>query len=127
MIKQFGSANGWQDAMTRRWIGRLQTNPEGARVAVLDGQVRISMVRAALAAAAVVRQQVVLVDCEHEVRGARLRGERGQPELANRDMAAWAAYLRGQADALGLPIIDTSSASVTASMEALAELVLAVG
>jgi len=35
-------------------------------------------------------------------------------------MGAWAAYLRGQADALGLPIIDTSMLSVD---QALARLV----
>jgi hypothetical protein len=31
-------------------------------------------------------------------------------------MDAWAAYLRGQADALGLPIIDTTRASPEAGV-----------
>lgn len=33
---------------------------------------------------------------------------RGQPELATPDMDCFAAYMRGQADALDLPIIDTT-------------------
>ena len=32
----------------------------------------------------------------------------GGPELITSEMAAWAAYLRGQADALALPIVDKS-------------------
>jgi len=57
---------------------------------------------------------VVLLDCSPEVRAARLRGPRQQPELATDRMDAWAAYLRGQADALGLDVIDTSELSVEA-------------
>ena len=48
------------------------------------------------------------MDCDYAERNARLRGPRGQPELATAQMDGWAAYLRGQADALGLPVIDTS-------------------
>jgi hypothetical protein len=40
-------------------------------------------------------------------------------------MAAWAAYLRGQADALGLPIVDTTTATVTAATDALSQWVMA--
>jgi len=52
--------------------------------------------------------RVVLADCGHDERNARLHGPRAQPELATRDMDCWAAYLRGQADALGLHVLDTS-------------------
>ena len=43
--------------------------------------------------------------------GRRL-GMRGQPDPASEDMERWAAYLRDQADALGLPTIDTSEQTV---------------
>jgi hypothetical protein len=36
-----------------------------------------------------------LIDCARGVREARLAA-RGHPELANADMHAWAAYLRGR-------------------------------
>jgi predicted ATPase len=126
MTAQFGSGASWQEAMTRRWIDQFIRNEHGARVAVLDGQVRISMVRSVLAARGV-EACIILVDCSHAVREARLRTERRQPELASRDMAAWAAYLRGQADVLNLPVLDTSTQSVGAATDALAQLVSAVG
>lgn len=50
---------------------------------------------------------------------ARLKGPRNQPELVTFDMAAWAAYQHGQADALGLPIVDTTAASIATATDAL--------
>jgi hypothetical protein len=38
-------------------------------------------------------------------------------------MDAWAAYLRGQADALGLAVVDTSSRSVEQVADGLQELI----
>jgi len=58
------------------------------------------------------------IDCTREVRKARLVA-RGQPELATDDMHAWAAYLRGQAHALGLPVIDTSGLGIEQATDAL--------
>jgi DNA-binding MarR family transcriptional regulator len=64
----------------------------------------------------VVRGRVVLVDCAYAERNARLRGPRGQPELATPDMDCFAAYMRGQADALGLPVLDTTGRPVAACL-----------
>ena len=60
--------------------------------------------------------EILLVDCSHTVREARLRNERGPPELASLDMAVWAGYLRGQGDALALPRLDTSEISAAAAV-----------
>ncbi|HEX6748167.1 MAG TPA: hypothetical protein VF092_12805 [Longimicrobium sp.] len=108
MVRRFGSGDGWQSAMTAEWIARLLRNDDGVRVAVLDGQVRASMARDHLVRLGARRWQIALADCGHAERNARLHGPRCQPELATRDMDCWAAYLRGQADALALPVIDTS-------------------
>jgi hypothetical protein len=116
MIREYGSGEEWQRAMTERWVRRLADETPPGSLAVLDGQVRPSFVVDALAATPVPVAEILLIDCDHGVREARLRGERGQPELATAEMAAWAAYLRGQADALGLPRLDTSSASVEESL-----------
>jgi hypothetical protein len=43
----------------------------------------------------------------------RRDGGGGQPELASARMDNWAAYLRGQADALNVPNIDTGGLPVT--------------
>lgn len=123
MTREFGSPAAWQETMTRQWIARLVRPEEGGRIAVLDGQVRPSFVRTAFAEAGVTTGCVILVDCSHEVREARLRGPRNQPDLVSRDMAAWAAYLRGQADALELPVLDTTTLSIDAATDRLANLI----
>jgi hypothetical protein len=119
MRAEFGTAEAWQAATTHRWIAHLISNPDDAHVAVLDGQIRPSEARAAYAKCKVRRGEILLVDCSHEIREARLRGERSQPELASPRMTAWAAYLRGQADALDLPILDTTELTVLQAAEAL--------
>ena len=123
MERDFGGGDQSQAAMTAGWIERLMRNDDGVRVAVLDGQVRASMARDHLERLGARRWQIVLADCGHAERNARLRGPRAQPELANRDMDCWAAYLRGQADALGLHVTDTSRplAATVAELAALVE------
>ena len=93
------------------------------RIAVLDGQTRPSTVFAAARAANARRPHVVLFDCTSVVREARLRGPRAQPELATAVMDSWAAYLRGQADALGLPIVDTTTLTIAEATDRLEALV----
>ena len=118
MIRDHGSAEAWQATTTLQWVHRLVEAP--AEVAVLDGQTRPSVIRAALSSAGQPAAQIVLLDCSPEERGRRLGGARGQPELASTQMSMWAAYLRGQADAFGLPVIDTTAQSIEAVAGALA-------
>jgi hypothetical protein len=112
MIRDHGSGEGWQRAMMHTWMRRLRDSGPSVRAAVLDAQTRPSVVREAFAAAGIRRGGIVLVDCLPDVRRARLVNERGQPELATVQMDMWSAYLRGQADALGLPVLDTTGATV---------------
>ena len=112
MKRDFGSGLEWQRQATMRWIERLSKNIDGLQVAVLDGQVRPTFVMEGFESAHVARGLIVLLDCSAETRRARLRGERGQPELVTPEMDCWAAYLRGQADALRLPVLDTTSLDV---------------
>lgn len=105
----------WQERTTTEWIRRLAREP--ADIAVLDGQTRPTFALRAFAEIGV-RGSVVVFDCAREVREARLAA-RGQPELATGDMHAWAAYLCGQADALGFPVIDTSGLDIDQATDAL--------
>jgi hypothetical protein len=105
----------WPERTTHEWIARLAR--EEARVAVLDGQTKPTFALRAFADVGV-QGGVVLVDCERAVREARLVA-RGQPELVTSDMHAWGAYLRGQADALGLPVIDTTALDIEQATDAL--------
>jgi GTPase SAR1 family protein len=108
MARRFGSGERWQAAMTDQWVERLRTTTDAA-VAVLEGQTRPTFVRAALAPHPVARTAIILLDCSPAVRRERLSGQRRQPDLATSQMDSWTAYLRGEADALDLPVIDTST------------------
>ncbi|HUK82765.1 MAG TPA: hypothetical protein VLZ12_09080 [Verrucomicrobiae bacterium] len=119
MCRDFGSPEQWQALTTRRWIDRLATVADGTEVCVLDAQTRPSFVRTAAERARVAIARVVLLDATPAVRHARLTGPRRQPELCNPQMDCWAAYLRGQADALNLPVIDTTGVGIGAVADAL--------
>ncbi len=105
---RFSDGEAFQAWGLGEWLVRLMRNEDQVRVAVLDTQARPAALRDAFARHGVARAAAVLVDCHHTERNGRLRGQRGQPELANPQMDSWAAYLRTQADALGVPVIDTT-------------------
>jgi len=119
MQREWGSGERWQEEMTKRWIERLAANPDSGELAVLEGQTRPSFIQPHLAGAGIRHARILLLDCTPAVRLARLHGPRGQPELAEARMEAWAAYLRGQADALGIRVIDTSDISIEGVADAL--------
>ena len=117
MDRDYGGADSWQSWATREWLTRLAALGGRARVAVLDAQTRPNTVLEAPGAGAAWYGHVVLLDCSAAVRAARLLGPRGQPDLVTPRMDDWAAYLRGQADALRLPVIDTSTLTVAESAD----------
>ena len=121
---RFGNGERFQAWALDAWVDRLARNDDRVAVAVLDAQVRPRAARDALVRHGVARGAVVLVDCAYEERNARLRGPREQPELATAQMDGWAAYLRGQADALDIPVLDTSTATPAAGVAALREHVI---
>ena len=117
MVRDFGSGEQWQLHATKQWVDHLAA--DGCNdVAVLDGQTRPSFITAATAGTGSMCTSTVLLDCSPEVRASRL-AVRGQPELASPQMTSWAEYLRGQADALGLPVVDTSALTIADVADAL--------
>lgn len=119
LAERFGDGAAFQTWGLDQWLTRLAQNPDGVRLAVLDAQVRPSAVLDAFAAHEIIHGAVVLVECAGAERNARLRGPRGQPELATTQMDGWATYLRDQADALGLTVIDTTDASPETALSSL--------
>ncbi len=119
MERDFGGSEKWQAAATHKWVRRLAANPDATPIAVLEGQTRPSYVLEAFVQVGITLSRIVLLDCASEVRSRRIAQHRGQPELATARMDSWAAYLRGQADALGLPVIDTTRLSLLAAADAL--------
>jgi len=103
-----------QDAILAHWVKHALERP-AIELAVLETQIRPHKAQAMLQRLGIAVHRVVLVECEQAERETRLRGPRGQPELAHPKMENWAAYLRGQADALALDIINTSRVPISAS------------
>jgi hypothetical protein len=121
MEREWGSGERWQEQTTQRWIGRLAANPDRCELAVLEGQTRPSFITPHLTSAGFRHARILLLDCTPAARLARLRDSRGQPELAGERMDAWAVYLRGQADALGLRVLDTSDMTIDGVADVLEE------
>jgi hypothetical protein len=117
MVREFGSGEQWQSHATKQWVDHVVA--DGCNdVAVLDGQTRPSVVTAATAGAGSVCTSIVILDCSPDGRATRL-AVRGQPELASSQVTSWAAYLRGQAEALGLAVVDTSALTIAEVADAL--------
>lgn len=112
MEREWGSGERWQEQTTKRWIERLAANPDSCELALLEGQTRPSFIEPHLTRAGIRHARILLLDCTPAVRLTRLSGPRGQPELAGERMDAWAVYLRGQADALGIRVLDTSDMTI---------------
>src|ERR1700752_748686 len=113
--EQPGSTDRQADIL-RHWISQLSESKSEVELAVLDTQIRPHRALEVLSEAAIDYAQIVLVDCDPAKRNERLHMDRSQPELANPQMDCWAAYLRGQADALQLSIIDTSNDPIDKSL-----------
>jgi hypothetical protein len=125
MLRDFGSGEAWQAWATNQWLDRLERLDPTVRVAVLDGQTRPSFVLTSAAEHTPHNRRlgIVLLDCESSVREERLCAKRQQPELVTEQMQTWAAYLRGQADALNLAVVDTTASSIAEVADRLQEIV----
>jgi len=115
----------WQRNTISHWIKTLKgmTSP----MSILEGQMRPSWIQEILSDQSIARASILLLDCGDTVRERRLVHFRNQPELATRDMYKWAAYLRGQADALELPVLDTSELTLDDIAQQIAVRALSLG
>lgn len=112
MIADFGSGEAWQRIHTLHWMARIRTLLSGQIPVLFEGQMRIQFIEEALAAQHIESARIVLVDCDDATRRTRLHRDRGQPHLANAEMMNWARYLRAEAMARHLEILDTGQQSV---------------
>jgi predicted kinase len=117
MIAEWGSGEAWQRAMTHEWIARIGAALRMGRRVLLEGQMRLSFVVEAAAAAGIKDYILVLVDCDDATRTKRLLSDRRQENLATPAMLNWAQYLRDEATQLGCAIFDTASLSLDDCVE----------
>lgn len=117
MVRDHGSPEAWQRDKTIEWLEQLVPQAQKGRGVLFEGQMRPSFVIEAAAAARIDDYRLILIDCDDATRTHRLSAERGQPELADANMMNWAAYLRREAQASGLEILDTSHLSLRQSVD----------
>ncbi|MFA4815336.1 MAG: GNAT family N-acetyltransferase [Candidatus Gracilibacteria bacterium] len=123
MKKEFGSPSGWQEAKTYEWIDKLINEHSDEKV-FLEGQVNLQFIHNGFQKHDFKNYKIILIDCGKEEMAYRLTHKRGQPELLTDDMKNWLKFLRNQAKALEVPVVDTSNLS---EEEALKEFEKVVG
>ncbi len=121
MIKEFGSVEEWQRQRTIDWVKRVAQNSEP--VQVIDGQVRHSFIDEACSVAGIKKYSIVTFVCADSVRNKRVIA-RGQPELANPDMANWNRYLETEAKKRGNALIDTTDYEIGRAAKELESIIL---
>jgi len=110
----------WQRRATLEWCRRAAALKTRKKV-LIDGQTQFEFVSEGCAAAGMPTARVILVHCDWEERKRRLAG-RGQPELAHEDMKKWSAWLKRDAKAKGLDVLDTSGLDLAKSVKGLKRL-----
>jgi len=108
MVTKYGSGEAWQRAMTFDWMAKLAVVPYAKRNILLEGQMRLSFVSEAAAAAGITDHVLILVDCDDATRTRRLIVDRGSPDLATATMMIWAKFLRDEAERMRCAIVDTT-------------------
>jgi len=115
----FGGPAQWQAYNVRKWIEKINLT-ESANFILLDGQARPKVILDTAKELGIASIHITLIECSRAERRNRLLKTRIQPELDIPDVYSWAAYLRGQADALNIEIIDTTEKNIENSIIELA-------
>jgi energy-coupling factor transporter ATP-binding protein EcfA2 len=119
MDAKFGGPEQWQAKNTHQLFLKADRS-SSLNLVVFDSQARPTVILEEAIKTGNHAIHITLIECSHQERRKRLLEYRNQPELDTVDMYAWAAYLRGQADALKLEVMDTTNQSVTESIQELA-------
>ncbi|MBV9181206.1 MAG: AAA family ATPase [Acidobacteria bacterium] len=111
----------WQRTMTLEWMRRIRTILDRGTSVVFEGQMRIAFVKEALAENQIRSAHLFLLDCDDTTRRERLQMERAQADLANREMMNWARYLREEAYAADIRVLDTGRLTVAECVSVIVE------
>jgi GTPase SAR1 family protein len=110
MVKEYGSQAAWQEAMTMNWIESL-IHKYNFDCIFFEGQVNLNFIKQGFVRHNFTNYKIILVDAAEEEMAYRLTHQRLQPDLLNDDMKNWLKFLRQQAQAQNVPIIDTTGKS----------------
>jgi len=122
MEREHGSVDGWRRWATAEWMRRLAPVALRGEPVLLEGETRVELLDEAGAAAGGVAYTAVLIDCDDEVRVARLE-EDGRVVSGEGDPAADADGLREDAAERGTRVIDTTMRGVASCADEVIRLV----
>lgn len=115
MCREYGPwhepGGAWQRAMTLYWVKRICPILKRGTSVLLEGQMRIAFIKEALAENQIRSAHIIFLDCDDTTRAERLHVHRAQPDLANPEMMNWARYLREEASAADITVLDTGRPS----------------
>lgn len=127
MVEEYGSTNAWQKAMTEHWITKIHYDYLNKQLVIIEGQVNLEYITTTFNKFNLSHYKIILVDCDDATRHQRLMQYRNQPELANIIMDDWAEYLRNQAIAMQVTILDTSALDRAAMLARFKKLLSSLG
>lgn len=111
MVKEYGSGEKWQEAMTHQWVQQLVSEKD-KKVVILEGQFNPQFAVDACNDLGITHYSLILFHANKKVREHRLIEHRVQPELANETMDNWAEFLKHKTQELGGTIINTSDSDI---------------
>lgn len=106
MEKEYGTWEKFQKVTCIKWIDKL-VNEYNDDIIYFEGQVNLDFIIDGFKANKFNNYSIILIDCSNEEMEKRLV-ERGQPELANKDMFNWQRFLKKQAEEKGCDIINST-------------------
>ncbi len=123
MIADYGEPSEWQRAMTHKWVERLLIEFKKKKIVVFEGQINLQFIVEACAKYHFTNYQILLIHCDNQVRHERLRMQRNQPELINKQMDDWASFLKHQAKQMDVQILDSGKISVDEIVDSILKII----
>jgi shikimate kinase len=122
MVREYGSGEKWQEAMTHQWVERL-SQIQDKKVIILEGQFNPRFSVDACQKFGIHQYALILLHAGQETREHRLVKHRRQPELANETMENWAQFLKRKTQELGGAVIHTSASDLQTNLDEIAALI----
>lgn len=119
MKKEYGSIEEWQRIKTADWIKKIAEEKLSSSNIIFDAQIRPSFIKEACDLYGV-NYDVILFDCSDTERKKRLIS-RGHPELADKNMMNWSAFLRRECQKYHHKIINNNHITLEQTLQLFSE------
>jgi len=121
MVRDYGSAEKWQEAKTHEWVERLRC-VTGKKLVLLEGQYNPNFVVKACKECNISNYIIINIHAKDGLREERLTQSRNQPELVNQDMRNWSNFLKTETGKLDGIIVENTN-GLEAGVEALSKII----